>query len=402
MKLIKKNFIRLDFLLLSFIILLGFYFCLTTGYGSDEDTLPMLNTFMTILNQGSYASSRFQGYIVPEIGLGFLAYHGGSALSNSVNFLLYLSGLFFLVYSFKKKYKFGKDEITIFFILVLSNPLLLFDNLETIDYPWSIFFISFGLFCLSKNWITFAIISFGYCIGARMNFAVFIIPIIYFYDYGKNLNFYKRSIYLIAVFLVGGLFYLPVWIYWKFKLDFLSVSRPMNQGFLGLFGRFFFKSIESIGFIQSLIIILFLFKNKFIFKNKFLKDNKLLISLILINLVIYIYIPDEKSYLQIFLLSMMLLVIKYINRKIVYLIIILNLTTWFIKPHLLDIKYIGDPRCGPKEAIDAKLNVSLKKGYLYDYIDTRKNIYCWVFEDSGKAYEVYGLGKPLKFLRSNK
>ena len=64
--------------LLSFLILLiisfGFYLCFVGGYGSDEDTLPMIYVFEQRLLYGEFASSRFTSYPIPEIGLGFLAY----------------------------------------------------------------------------------------------------------------------------------------------------------------------------------------------------------------------------------------------------------------------------------------------------------------------------------------
>ena len=43
------------------------------GYGSDEDTLPMIYVFESKLNTGTFVSSRFTGNPVAEIGIGFLA-----------------------------------------------------------------------------------------------------------------------------------------------------------------------------------------------------------------------------------------------------------------------------------------------------------------------------------------
>ena len=65
-------------------ILLGFYLCKIGGYGSDEDTLPMIGTFIGYLN-GNFMTSRFTGYPVSEFIIGFLAYNFGSF---STNFLL--------------------------------------------------------------------------------------------------------------------------------------------------------------------------------------------------------------------------------------------------------------------------------------------------------------------------
>tara|TARA_B110000259_G_scaffold127619_1_gene144249 strand:- start:1101 stop:1349 length:249 start_codon:yes stop_codon:yes gene_type:complete len=61
-----------EILILS-ILVLGFYLCFVGGYGSDEDTLPMIYVFEARLADGRFVTSRFTGYPIPEIGIGFLA-----------------------------------------------------------------------------------------------------------------------------------------------------------------------------------------------------------------------------------------------------------------------------------------------------------------------------------------
>ena len=55
------------------IFILGIYLCFIGGYGSDEDTLPMIYSFETKLYDGRFVSSRFTGNPVAEIGIGFLS-----------------------------------------------------------------------------------------------------------------------------------------------------------------------------------------------------------------------------------------------------------------------------------------------------------------------------------------
>jgi len=88
-----------SFLILSF-ILFGFYLCYIGGYGSDEDTLPMLYVFEARLADGRFVTSRFTSYPIPEIGLGFLSYFFGSFAANSVTFFFNLLGLVFIYFSF--------------------------------------------------------------------------------------------------------------------------------------------------------------------------------------------------------------------------------------------------------------------------------------------------------------
>ena len=54
----EKLFINI-FLFL--IVVVGIYFCFIGGYGSDEDTLPMIYVFEAKLHDGRFVSSRFTG-----------------------------------------------------------------------------------------------------------------------------------------------------------------------------------------------------------------------------------------------------------------------------------------------------------------------------------------------------
>ena len=78
--------------ILFLLILIAFYLCSIGGYGSDEDTLPMIGVFIVILHGGELMSSRFTGYPVAEIGIGFLSYYFGSFVVNLVTFLNFLFG----------------------------------------------------------------------------------------------------------------------------------------------------------------------------------------------------------------------------------------------------------------------------------------------------------------------
>ena len=81
----------LNILIFFFLIFLGFYLSLIGGYGSDEDTLPMIGVFRSFLNSGHFMTSRFTGYPVAEFGIGFLSYYLGSFYANLFTFLFFLA-----------------------------------------------------------------------------------------------------------------------------------------------------------------------------------------------------------------------------------------------------------------------------------------------------------------------
>ena len=139
----------LSFLILS-IVLFGLYLCLVGGYGSDEDTLPMIYTFEARLDDGRFVSSRFTSYPIPEIGIGFLSYFFGSFAANSVTFLFHVLGLLLIFFTFEKKLHF--QRFNFFLILSLTSPILFFENLEPMDYSWAFLFFAIGTsFFFEKN-----------------------------------------------------------------------------------------------------------------------------------------------------------------------------------------------------------------------------------------------------------
>lgn len=101
MKNFKLN--KLEFYLLILVILsitiLGIYLCFVGGYGSDEDTLPMIFVFESRLLSGQFHTSRFTSYPVAEMGIGFLSYFFGSWLANLATYLFFLLGIVFFLFS---------------------------------------------------------------------------------------------------------------------------------------------------------------------------------------------------------------------------------------------------------------------------------------------------------------
>ena len=96
------NKFLLSFFVLS-IIFFGLYLCFIGGYGSDEDTLPMIHAFEARLADGTFVSSRFTSYPIPEIGIGFLSHFFGSFAANTVTFIFHILGLLLIYFTFQKR-----------------------------------------------------------------------------------------------------------------------------------------------------------------------------------------------------------------------------------------------------------------------------------------------------------
>ena len=377
-----------NILILSF-ILFGFYLCYIGGYGSDEDTLPMIYVFEARLADGRFVTSRFTSYPIPEIGIGFLSYFFGSFVVNSVTYLFLLISLFLIYFSFQEK--FNKDKLKLFIVLSLSSPILFFENLEPMDYSWAFLFFSVGTFFFSRKFFELAVLGFGFAIGSRINFVIFVLLFIYFFNLKENLDYKKRSLIFLNSFIIGGLFYLPVWFDNSFNLNWITAARPTEQGFLGLIARFTYKSIMTFGLIQIILILYYFFKSRF---NK-ICELKTLIILTISNLALFLYIPAEKSYLQPAIIFLNLILIKNFNKKIIILLIVLNFMSWIINYDFLKIEHKDNSRCAPKHAISAAFEFNFSKGAVSNFYDSRKMILCWVDKNSERGKRIIE-GKPIK------
>jgi hypothetical protein len=388
---------------------------ITSNYGGHHDIYLMLGSFLSVLQNGDYIPSRFTGYPVAEIGIGASAWAGGSALSNSVNFFMFLISVLLFPFCFSTKPTLTR--YLAFAAMALSSTVLAFDNIISIDYPWSCFFWVIGCFCLKRLDVPhIATIPMALAIGSRPVFALFVITSIMLIDplhtplssTSNDRIKGKVSTVLITLF-AGSLFYIPVWFKYGFSLSWISAVSPDNQGFIGLAGRFAFKLITAAGVFQSAIIIgilafafLRMSKNK-LNMAKLLKCDALFLTVICaINLTIFARMPVQLSYLQPLLLCMYYLISRLDGN--VYagasaLIAGINMVNWVVQPRLLRIQYQSQELCSTTVAESAKPELWLDKGRIREFKDQSKKAECyrnWFGQIKGANYSNAIMeGKPL-------
>lgn len=353
------------------LLILAIYLSFTGGYGADEDTLPMIYVFETKLASGEFVTSRFTGNPVAEIGIGFLAYFFGSWAANLVTFFLFFFGLLLFYFSFEKK---NKEKVLLFLLICLSSPILFFDNLEPVDYSWAFFFYSLGLILFKKNFTEASIIFFALAVGVRINYFLFIFFTLLFFD-NSQISLKRRLVIIVCVFFTGCLFYLPVWYDSQFQLHWLTAGRPTDEGTLGLITRFIYKSFYAFGGLASFLLIYSFIKDyRFIKKDK---NKNFFLYLSLSNILLFLWLPAELSYLQLAIILIYFVVSTYGSSKLIYLIVFIHFFTWIINPQFITIKYKPMQEvCSVKHAIDAKINFHFEEGYFYNFLNTRNFVDC--------------------------
>lgn len=386
---IKPN----NFVIIILVILLffGIYLSFIGGYGSDEDTLPMIYVFERRLADGTFVTSRFTGNPVAEMGIGFLSYFFGSFIANLITFFFFLFGILFIFLALTKK---RDPHLYLFLLLCLSSQVLYFDNLEPIDYSWALFPFGLGFYLLSKKNIELAILLLAISVGTRINFIIFIIPIVFLYNYDYKISFNKKIVIFLSIFFVSGLFYLPIWYDNSFSLQWLTAARPLEQGFLGLLSRFIYKTLLALGLVQVIIITSIFLKSKILVVN--LYKNKIILFIILLNFILFLYIPAELSYLQPAIIFLYFFIVKFFDKKIIYVVIFLNFFSWMINYNFLQVEYKTNNICAAKQAQNAKIKFSIEPGGIKKYLDSREMIKCWAYDTNKERSDKIIQGKALK------
>jgi hypothetical protein len=389
----------------------------TTNYGGDNDTYHMLGTFLHILKAGDYTPSRFTGYPVAEIGIGALAWTGGSALSNLVTYGLFVLAV--ALFPLGQRRGFGSNTRTwAFLAMALTAPVLAFDNTQSMDYSWALVFWVIGNLCLRRSSNqAMAIIPMALCIGSRPSFAVFVVtsmlmikPAYGVSRAGRWREIGQRLPTLAATVFTGGLFYLPAWLKNGFGLSWISASPPDVQGATGVVARFFYKSLITIGIWQACVLLAVLIilliqqrQGERAWTTLPNSDTAFLLTIIAINLLIFARIPAELSYLQPALLCLFYGIAQLQTRTyagISILLASLNLGNWFIQPKVVDIHYRTDELCAKVVAEDARINIGLDSGRLEKTRKSLERVRCyamWFKDIQGKDYSrVIAKGLPLK------
>ena len=355
-------------------IILVTLFSFRLGYGNDLDIGGLISTYINLAEKGIYNSSRYYGHPLGELIIGFLSYHYGAKILVIFCTLAYCLSII-LFFEFFKTYI--KKKL-LFFLLVISNPLLLFSNINPSDFLLSLLFFAFGLYFINKKIKIISPIFFSFAVATRAEFAVYVTIVILFEFFNKKKEYFNATILLIYSGLISSLFYLPIFFQKKLSLNFIQADGGPNITIFELAPRFLYKIFLALNPLSILVIFFvfcyILFKSKIIILKK---NEKLILSIILTNLIIFFFIPSKIAILTISVIFFYLLVLKYFNLKIIFSIIVLNLLSWFYTYDIIEIKYKNEPICGRIVATDINFNFKIKKGY-FDKLtnENEKTIKC--------------------------
>lgn len=385
----KKFYIFLYFILLIF----GLFISHTVRYGDDIDSHSLILSFLNIIEKGIYKPSRFYGSPLAEIIIGFFSYKLGGFLSSFICYLLYLISIISIFNYSNNKNNLKKDERNLFLLLAITNPILLFDNSNPSDFILALFFFSTGILVLKSRLCHLASIFLGFSIACRANFAAFVyLILIYELLFNKeNKSKLETIIIIINTSIIGGLFYLPIFIQYKFGFDFIKNDGGPPLEIYELLPRFLYKIYKSLGIYNSILfLILVFFVNIKIIKKTLSYFSKELL-IILTNLLIFFFVPTKTAIISLAILFFYIIILKTLKKKIIYLIIILNIMYWLIGYKILNFNYKNFKECEAHVVTNANLTFKLEKGFYLEKKEKIKNkINCDSFFFKNKKNYIEG------------
>lgn len=370
MQIIEKNY--KFFISLLFILIIGIFICKIKGYGSDIDTYALIKTFLNLIENGTYTPSRYYGHPISEIILGYLSYNFGAFTTSFICYLLFIISLYFFYACFANNIKL--NDLYLFLILCVSNPILIFDNTNVSDFQLAMFFFSGGIYAYKKEKSLYIPLLFGLAIGTRLSFALFVI-LFFLYEYYFSNQINKRRIFynLFYSLTIGSLFYLTMIFQSHLSLVFIKNTGGPPLNILELLPRFFYKVYYLFGkFGFFFIIFIFLFKSKKLYK--IFLSSKFLIFFIIINFLVFLFIPTKTAVISIPLIFLYIIIINNFNKKIITVLIFLNFISWFLSYEIINIKYKYQDICQPIHAISAKIEFKLIDGEFFKMLKNNRNV----------------------------
>ncbi len=365
------------------------------GYGNDDDTYRMLNTWKTLISEGRYVPSRFQGYLIPELSIGLASEIGGFYLANFVSVVLSVSSLFIFYVLLLRVTTSLIAALSV--LAIASNPFWIIASTTSMDYVYGAFFFILGLFLLIKEKPRWAGVMFASAVCSRLTYGPMgaIAFLLYFPYVRENLKLRNSLIQGFLVFLVTtGVFYLPVFFASGMSLSFLAVGPDASGGFIGIIARFIYKNIYFWGLPAFVLLLIFFVQDKSIYQkiatNPFQKVRveKLLFHgafwNIVYNEIMFFKLPHEYAYLLPILFSVTYLIATSDRvKKTRYLSFLIGLQLLYGLIFNLDVlqTYQKDPVAKTIHSDSAKIHVSIKEGVLIRELDWRS------------TYQAYQLGE---------
>lgn len=334
------------------------------GYGAYPDTFKILRTWKVLVEYGMYQPSRFQGYLIPEMVLGFVAANAGYAGSNGVVIVLGMATLSMVVVLLRDFV--GNRQAFLAALFIAVNPYFITIAAETSDYIFPFFFFFAGILLLRRNALILAGLAFACAVSSRLTFAPMGLSALVWQAWlvWHDRERWRTAMLAIAVFLMmSALFYLPVFIASNMTLSFLTAAQPHEGYMAARVVRFAYKQVLLFGWIGSACVVAVLAHGVWAWRRGRVEGleqdgiRRLLWmcgAVILYTQCIFFGLPARIVYLLPILASLAVILAVLVRRPAVWVVLIgAEFLIWWVQPDIVRISYAetGSADCSMGTAI---------------------------------------------------
>lgn len=223
----------------------------TAGFGADNDTWLMLGTWDALVERHRYVPSRPPGYAVPEVIIGATSELAGSWSSNLVSVVLGAATLVLLHGLIRRRTSARTSALLLVGVLAVT-PAFVIAATTSIDYVYGLFFFVAGWAVLETgrpSWLGGLLL--GLAGASRLTYAPLALVVIALGP-GRSRPMRERVAALALATAVTIVGYVPAWRS-AGDLSFVTAQRPTGQGLVGLLGRAALKGADLLGVLGTVV-----------------------------------------------------------------------------------------------------------------------------------------------------
>ena len=352
-------------------------------YGGNPNNYGMLLAWQTMIRDGVYLPSRFQGNLPSEIILGNLAHAFGPIGANSFSLLCAIAALILTYLIFRP---FERDRLTLGLALaaILANPYFALSSIIAMDYVHPIPAFLGGVLLLQRRLPVLAAILFALAGAMRLSYApmglmalgyaLFMTP-----DRPSRMILAQST----AAFLVLlGYMYVPAFISAHLTLSFLGNAPPVWDGWFGWIARWIYKTIYLYGLLGSLVVA-FIVAGFVLTSMRGAPDEGrgarrqflyLCIGVIVFHLLLFFYLPVRIEYLIPAVIAFSGLMIYYkTSQWLMMALIVAELSYAFVSVEVLRIDHLNSAPCAPVVPTAVKFAPHFAPGVIWNELTGTTN-----------------------------
>jgi hypothetical protein len=267
------------------------------GYGADNDTWLMLGTWDVLVDEHRYVPSRPPGYVLAEVAIGALADVGGHWLSNLASLVLGGATLVLLHRLLARR---TEDPWTagVLVAVLAATPAFVIAATTSMDYVYGLsLFVAGWWLAESRRPLVVGALLLGLATAARLAYGPLALVVV-LVGPGRTRPLRQRLAAVAVSGTVAALAYVPPWRF-AGDLSFITAERPTGQGVVGLLGRAVLKGTDLLGLVGTVVamVLLVLVVRHGRAGGRPVIGEWWLLVVVGVQLVVWLWIPAEPSYL---------------------------------------------------------------------------------------------------------